>query len=243
MNSVLGTILDPAADKILMTTLTVTLAIQDLLPSMFWYHILMSFFMSVSSAPLAIVIIGRDVLLSLSAFYIRYTSLPHPVCSESWKIQFFSQNNRQKTFARYWDFSIPSVEVHPTFISKVCQKKINFICKLAVTGVGQHCIAATSHGSHYNPSHPTVWLWSWTPRYTVRQPIHCLVIPSVSMISIIDWWLQQQLSGAGFPTYSQEMLSAYCPSGKSSNHNLWLSFQTMHKVTYTNWLWQSTKVL
>jgi len=35
MNSVLGTILDPAADKILMTTLTTTLAIQDLLPSMF----------------------------------------------------------------------------------------------------------------------------------------------------------------------------------------------------------------
>lgn len=35
MNSVLGTILDPAADKILMTTLTVTLAVQNLLPSMF----------------------------------------------------------------------------------------------------------------------------------------------------------------------------------------------------------------
>ncbi|XP_006459268.1 hypothetical protein AGABI2DRAFT_191269 [Agaricus bisporus var. bisporus H97] len=85
MSSVLGTILDPAADKILMTTLTITLAIQNLLP-----------------APLAIIIIGRDVLLSLSAFYIRFTSLPHP-----------------KTFKRYWDFSIPSAEVHPTFISKV----------------------------------------------------------------------------------------------------------------------------
>ncbi|KAF9446896.1 hypothetical protein P691DRAFT_672594 [Macrolepiota fuliginosa MF-IS2] len=85
MSSVLGTILDPAADKILMTTLTVTLAMQNLLPP-----------------PLAVIIIGRDVLLSLSAFYIRYTSLPHP-----------------KTFKRYWDFSIPSAEVHPTFISKV----------------------------------------------------------------------------------------------------------------------------
>lgn len=29
--------------------------------------------------PLAIIILGRDVLLSLSAFYIRYTSLPPPV--------------------------------------------------------------------------------------------------------------------------------------------------------------------
>jgi cardiolipin synthase len=32
MSSVLGTILDPAADKTLMTTLTVTLAMQDLIP-------------------------------------------------------------------------------------------------------------------------------------------------------------------------------------------------------------------
>jgi len=52
--------------------------------------------------PLATIIVGRDLLLSLSAFYIRYTSLPHP-----------------KTFRRYWDFSIPSAEVHPTIISKV----------------------------------------------------------------------------------------------------------------------------
>ncbi|KAF8733454.1 hypothetical protein AX14_003819 [Amanita brunnescens Koide BX004] len=85
MHSVLGTILDPAADKALMTTLTVTLMMQGMLP-----------------IPLAAIIIGRDVLLSLSAFYIRYTSLPPP-----------------KTFARYWDFSIPSAEVKPTLISKV----------------------------------------------------------------------------------------------------------------------------
>ncbi|KIJ65529.1 hypothetical protein HYDPIDRAFT_110630 [Hydnomerulius pinastri MD-312] len=84
MHSVLGTILDPAADKTLMTTLTVTLAMKGLLP--IW---------------IAAVIIGRDVLLSLSAFYIRYTSLPAP-----------------KTFQRYWDFSIPSAEVRPTTISK-----------------------------------------------------------------------------------------------------------------------------
>ncbi|KAH9951076.1 CDP-alcohol phosphatidyltransferase-domain-containing protein [Amylocystis lapponica] len=85
MRSVLGTILDPAADKTLMTTLTVTLAMKSLIP-----------------VPLAVIILGRDVALSLAAFYIRYTSLPHP-----------------KTFSRYWDFSIPSAEVHPTTISKV----------------------------------------------------------------------------------------------------------------------------
>ncbi|KAI6149552.1 CDP-alcohol phosphatidyltransferase-domain-containing protein [Pisolithus tinctorius] len=84
MRSVLGTILDPAADKTLMTTLTVTLTMKGLLP-----------------VSLATIIIGRDVLLSLSAFYIRYSSLPPP-----------------KTLARYWDFSIPSAEVRPTTISK-----------------------------------------------------------------------------------------------------------------------------
>ncbi|THH14641.1 hypothetical protein EW146_g5711 [Bondarzewia mesenterica] len=62
MQSVLGTILDPAADKILMTTLAVTLTMHGLLP-----------------LPLTVIILGRDVLLSLSAFYIRYTTLPNPV--------------------------------------------------------------------------------------------------------------------------------------------------------------------
>ncbi|VDB90661.1 unnamed protein product [Peniophora sp. CBMAI 1063] len=83
--STLGTILDPAADKALVTTLTVSLGMRGLLP-----------------LPLAVIIIGRDVLLSLSAFWIRYKTLPVP-----------------KTFQRYWDFSIPSAEVRPTYISKV----------------------------------------------------------------------------------------------------------------------------
>jgi len=96
MQSVLGTILDPAADKALMTTLTVTLTMKGLLPF-----------------PLAVIILGRDVTLGLSAFYIRYTSLPHP-----------------KTFVRYWDFSIPSAEVRPTEISK-----INTVLQLLLMGL------------------------------------------------------------------------------------------------------------
>ncbi|GAA5983047.1 hypothetical protein JCM11641_004706 [Rhodosporidiobolus odoratus] len=84
MGSVLGSILDPAADKFLMTTLVIALAMKDMLP-----------------LPLAILVIGRDVALSISAFYFRYASLPPP-----------------KTFTRYWDFSIPSASVHPTQISK-----------------------------------------------------------------------------------------------------------------------------
>lgn len=44
---------------------------------------------------------GRDVGLGIAAIYYRWISLPPP-----------------KTFTRYWDFSLPSAEVHPTTISK-----------------------------------------------------------------------------------------------------------------------------
>ncbi|KAG0227992.1 hypothetical protein BGW42_002494 [Actinomortierella wolfii] len=85
MQSIVGTIIDPMADKTLMTILTVTLAMQQLI-----------------SVPVAGIILGRDFGLVLASFYYRYISLPEP-----------------KTFARYWDFSIPSAEVRPTMISKI----------------------------------------------------------------------------------------------------------------------------
>lgn len=52
-------------------------------------------------AYLATLILGRDASLALAAIYYRYASLPAP-----------------KTFMRYWDFSLPSAEVHPTTVSK-----------------------------------------------------------------------------------------------------------------------------
>lgn len=85
LQTVVGTVIDPMADKALMTVVTVTLAMKGALP-----------------VPLAVLILGRDVLLGLSAFYYRYISLPPP-----------------RTFARYWDFSLPSAEVRPTTISKI----------------------------------------------------------------------------------------------------------------------------
>lgn len=54
------------------------------------------------SLSLATLILGRDISLALAAIYFRYASLPAP-----------------KTFTRYWDFSLPSAEVHPTTISKL----------------------------------------------------------------------------------------------------------------------------
>ncbi|KZF21289.1 phosphatidyl synthase [Xylona heveae TC161] len=95
MQTVVGTVIDPMADKVLMTILTVCLAVKGALP--LW---------------LATLILGRDVGLGLAAIYYRFISLPEP-----------------KTFARYWDFSIPSAEVHPTGISKV-----NTALQLALIG-------------------------------------------------------------------------------------------------------------
>ncbi|KAL8941273.1 MAG: hypothetical protein Q9216_002334 [Gyalolechia sp. 2 TL-2023] len=85
LQTVVGTVIDPMADKTLMTVLTVSLAMKGAMP-----------------LSLAALILGRDVLLSIAAVYYRYISLPPP-----------------KTLARYWDFSLPSAEVHPTGISKV----------------------------------------------------------------------------------------------------------------------------
>ncbi|KAE8214785.1 hypothetical protein CF327_g1878 [Tilletia walkeri] len=95
-HTVFGSIADPAADKALMTVMVVTLGIKGLIPPL-----------------LAMLIIGRDVGLVLSAFYIRYKSLPPP-----------------KTFSRYWDFSLPSASVQPTQISKY-----NTFLQLCLVGV------------------------------------------------------------------------------------------------------------
>ena len=87
MQSVVGTILDPAADKALVTTLTVTLAMSHLLPRALTAIIVYSHADSGDIVPLAVIIIGRDVLLSISAFYYRYISLPQPVCRQTFSLQ------------------------------------------------------------------------------------------------------------------------------------------------------------
>lgn len=84
LQSVAGSVIDPLADKALLVTLAACLGISGDIPMY-----------------MTVVILGRDILLGLSAFYYRYISLPPPL-----------------TFKRYWDFSIPSAEVRPTTISK-----------------------------------------------------------------------------------------------------------------------------
>ena len=95
--TVVGTVIDPMADKALMTISVIALAIQNIIPP--W---------------LAVIILGRDVALSFTAFYYRWISLPPP-----------------KTMARYWDFSLPSAEVRPTEISKW-----NTFLQLLLVGAG-----------------------------------------------------------------------------------------------------------
>ena len=113
LQTVVGTVIDPMADKALMTVVTICLAVKDVLPgkstmpdysSHSYIHATnqQTLTLFLRLVPLAILILGRDVLLGLSAFYYRYISLPPP-----------------RTFARYWDFSLPSAEVRPTRISKI----------------------------------------------------------------------------------------------------------------------------
>nr|POE65250.1 putative cdp-alcohol phosphatidyltransferase class-i family protein c22a12.08c [Quercus suber] len=65
--------------------------------------IILTVTLAIKASPvyLATLILGRDASLAIAAFYYRFASLPSP-----------------KTFMRYWDFSLPSAEVHPTTVSK-----------------------------------------------------------------------------------------------------------------------------
>lgn len=91
MKSVVGTILDPIADKLLMifTTLALTLPTG---PEVIPYSI-------------ATLILSRDVLLGLSGVIIRFTSLKKVYGGVKWN--------------SYWNLTkYPTVEVKPTKISK-----------------------------------------------------------------------------------------------------------------------------
>lgn len=134
LQTVVGSVIDPMADKTLMTILTVTLAMQGLLPGLTSFlgggGVVRVFFLGnspaddretdhgggVSAVWLAVIILGRDVGLAISAIYFRWISLPPP-----------------KTMARYWDFSLPSAEVYPTTISKVRSCKLLFATLLYST--------------------------------------------------------------------------------------------------------------
>lgn len=61
--TLLGTVMDPLADKVLMATMTIALTSADRLPLY-----------------LGVLILGRDFALVVASFYMRWRSLPQPVC-------------------------------------------------------------------------------------------------------------------------------------------------------------------
>ncbi|KAF6802099.1 cdp-diacylglycerol-glycerol-3-phosphate 3-phosphatidyltransferase, partial [Colletotrichum sojae] len=88
LQTVVGTVIDPMADKMLMTILTVCLAAQGSLPV--W---------------LASIILGRDVGLAISAIYYRWISLPPPkTFTRYWDFSLPSAEVRPTTISKYNTF-------------------------------------------------------------------------------------------------------------------------------------------
>lgn len=85
LQTVVGTVIDPMADKTLMTILTVCLGIKGSLPV--W---------------LAGIILGRDVGLALTAIYYRWISLPLPrTFVRYWDFSLPSAEVRPTTISKY----------------------------------------------------------------------------------------------------------------------------------------------
>ncbi|XP_059475333.1 probable cardiolipin synthase (CMP-forming) [Neocloeon triangulifer] len=84
-SSKLGSFLDPLADKIMISVLFATLSYAGHIP-----------------LALTVLIIGRDALLVLAGFVIRYKSLPPP-----------------RTLSRYFDASLVTAQLQPTLVSKI----------------------------------------------------------------------------------------------------------------------------
>ncbi|OAA54433.1 phosphatidyl synthase [Cordyceps fumosorosea ARSEF 2679] len=86
--TVVGTVIDPMADKVLMTVLTVCLAVKGALPV--W---------------VASIILGRDVGLAIAAIYFRWISLPPPkTFTRYWDFSLPSAEVRPTTISKYNTF-------------------------------------------------------------------------------------------------------------------------------------------
>ncbi|KAI1826164.1 hypothetical protein F4861DRAFT_537277 [Xylaria intraflava] len=88
LQTVVGSVVDPMADKTLMTILTICLATKGALP--IW---------------LATIILGRDVGLGIAAIYYRWISLPPPkTFSRYWDFSLPSAEVRPTTVSKYNTF-------------------------------------------------------------------------------------------------------------------------------------------
>ncbi|ERS97160.1 cardiolipin synthase [Sporothrix schenckii 1099-18] len=88
LHTVVGSVIDPMADKVLMTVLAVSLAAQGGLPV--W---------------LAVLVLGRDAGLGVAAIYYRWVSLPPPkTFSRYWDFSLPSAEVRPTTISKYNTF-------------------------------------------------------------------------------------------------------------------------------------------
>jgi cardiolipin synthase (CMP-forming) len=146
--TVLGTILDPFADKLLMTIMTVTLGMTGACRSRWTPGAVRGVAPAYSPRagllplPLAALIVTRDVGLVASGFVLRYLSLAPP-----------------RTWGRYWDFKLPTAEVRPSTVSKV-----NTGLQLLLMGAS---LGAPVFGLVGHPALPVLW-WSVAGAYAAR---------------------------------------------------------------------------
>jgi cardiolipin synthase (CMP-forming) len=148
----------------------------------------------------AILIFGRDAALGTAAIYYRYASLPAP-----------------KTFMRYWDFSLPSAEVHPTNLSKY-NTFLQLVLLGAVTalplapstiaGIGvndavtgmEYVVAATTiwSGATYTWRKDVVNILGTDEELKKRQGFRGRAIIAVVFVAFLgwagrDWWVRNRL--------------------------------------------------
>jgi cardiolipin synthase len=76
----------------------------------------------------------------------------------------------KKTFDRYWDFSLPSAEVKPTFVSKVWLLQMSVKRRLKNRSIGQYRFATVTDGRDDRLSYTDHRHCTSTPGTTVGQP-------------------------------------------------------------------------
>eukprot|EP00160_Parvularia_atlantis_P018956 Unigene7226_Nuclearia_a/m.22185 Unigene7226_Nuclearia_a/g.22185 ORF Unigene7226_Nuclearia_a/g.22185 Unigene7226_Nuclearia_a/m.22185 type:complete len:281 (-) Unigene7226_Nuclearia_a:60-902(-) len=100
--TVFGAALDPFADKLLMTTLTLSTWAAGAAPPCRLAPLMRGTLpLGLLSPPVALLIVTRDAGMIVAGFYLRYASLPPP-----------------KTLSRYFDIKLPSVDLRPSNLSK-----------------------------------------------------------------------------------------------------------------------------
>ena len=103
--SMLGSFLDPLADKVLVAALFLSLTYVGVIP-----------------AALTSLVVSRDALLVYAGFYIRYMSVTPPVRTTSIEVQYYNSKLElllQFSVKKYFDMRLPTAQVQPTQISKV----------------------------------------------------------------------------------------------------------------------------